>query len=242
MKSFFTKQLVVAVFVIAGLAVLISVTLVMGKNRMTVFQSSIIYRSIFTNTRGIYTGSEVTIHGVRTGNVIKTKVLPDGKVEVSFTTLKKHAFVINQSSVVQLKTLGMLGDRYVNIFTSDLAAPPLEKRALIPSQSTSGLMNLLSSGSNKKDDLQDLMQSTHTLMESATTLMEDLSQTVEKANKILKKIEQGEGTLGALVNNRDLYNRVLILLGEKPRHNYIKDLYKKSSQKNKDSAKKSAGK
>ena len=241
MKSFFAKQLVVAVFVITGLVVLVSVTLVMGKNRMTIFQSVIIYRSIFKNTRGIYTGSEVTIHGVRTGNVIKTKVLPDGTVEISFTTLKKHAFVINQSSVVQLKTLGMLGDRYVNIFTSDLAAPPLEKGTLIPSQSTPGLMNLLSGG-NKKNDLQDLMQSTHTLMESATTLMEDLSQTVEKADKILKKIEQGEGTLGALVNNRDLYNRVLILLGEKPRHNYIKGLYKKSSKKNKTSTEKSAGK
>ena len=241
MKSFFAKQLVVAVFVITGLVVLVSVTLVMGKNRMTIFQSVAIYRSIFKNTRGIYTGSEVTIHGVRTGNVIKTKVLPDGTVEVSFTTLKKHAFVINQSSVVQLKTLGMLGDRYVNIFTSDLAAPPLEKGALIPSQSTPGLMNLLSGG-NKKNDLQDLMQSTHTLMESATTLMEDLSQTVEKADKILKKIEQGEGTLGALVNNRDLYNRVLILLGEKPRHKYIKDLYKKSSKKNKTSTEKSVGK
>lgn len=241
MKSFFAKQLVVAVFVITGLVVLVSVTLVMGKNRMTVFQSVTVYRSIFKNTRGIYTGSEVTIHGVRTGNVIKAKVLPDGTVEISFTTLKKHAFVINQSSVVHLKTLGVLGDRYVNIFTPDLSAPPLEKGALIPSQSTLGLMNLLS-GNNKKDDLQDLMQSTQTLMESATTLMEDLSQTVEKANKILKKIEQGEGSLGALINNRDLYNRVLILLGEKPRHNYIKDLYKKSAKKKKKSSDKSVGK
>ena len=242
MKSFFAKQLVVAVFVITGLVVLVSVTLVMGKNRMTVFQSVTIYRSIFKSTRGIYTGSEVTIHGVRTGNVIKTKVLPDGKVEVSFTTLKNHAFAINQSSVVQLKTLGILGDRYVNIFTSDLAAPPLEKGTLIPSRSTSGLINNLLSDSNKKNDLQDLMQSTHTLMESATTLMRDLSQTVEKANKILKKIEQGEGSLGALINNRDLYNRVLILLGEKPRHNFLKKLHRKSSEKNKASSEESAGK
>ena len=241
MKNFFAKQLVVAVFVITGLVVLVSVTLIMGKNRMTVFQSVTIYRSIFKNTRGIYTGSEVTIHGVRTGNVIKTKVLPDGTVEVSFTTLKNHGFAINQSSVVQLKTLGVLGDRYVNVFTSDLEAPPLEKGDLIPSQSTSGLMNLIS-GNNKKDDLQDLMQSTQTLMESATTLMEDLSQTVEKANKILKKIDRGDGSLGALINNRDLYNRVLILLGEKPRHNYIKDLYKKSAKKKKSSSNKSAGK
>lgn len=240
MKKFFTKQLIVAVFMMVGLGVLIKVTLVMGKNRVTIFQSVAVYRSIFKDTRGVYAGSEVTVHGVRTGNVIKTTVLPDGKVEISFTTLKKHAFAINQSSIIQLKTLGMLGDRYVNIFTPDLSAPPLKKGSLIPSKVAPNLMSLLSGG-NKKNDIQDLIQSTQTLLESANSLMEELSQTMKKANNILKKIEKGDGTLGALIHNRDLYNRVLTLLGEKPRHNYLKDLYKKSSKKDAPS-KKSKGK
>ncbi|MCY4512356.1 MAG: MlaD family protein [Bdellovibrionales bacterium] len=236
MKKFFTKQLIVAIFMIVGLGVLIKVTLIMGKNRMTIFHSVSIYRSIFKDTRGVYIGSEVTVHGVRTGNVIKTKVLPDGTVEISFTTLKKHAFAINQSSIVQLKTLGMLGDRYVNIFTPDLEAQPLKKGSLIPSKIAPNLMNLLSGG-NKKNNIQDLIQSTQTLLESANSLMEDLSQTMEKTNNILTKIEKGEGTLGALIHNRSLYNRVLTLLGEKPRHNYIKELYKKSSKKEAPSSK-----
>ena len=241
MKKFLKKQLIVAVFMIVGLGVLIKVTLVMGKNRITVFQPVAIYRSIFKDTRGVYTGSEVTVHGVRTGNVIKTTVLPDGTVEISFSTLKKHAFAINESSIVQLKTLGMLGDRYVNIFTPDLSAPPLKKGSLIPSKVAPNIMSLLS-GSNKKTDLQDLIQSTQTLLESANSLIEELSQTTKKANTILKKIEKGEGTLGALIHNRELYNRVLTLLGEKPRYNYLKDLYKKSSKKDTSSSKNSKGK
>ena len=233
MKNFFIKQMVVAAFVIIGVAVLVSVTLIMGKNRMTGFQPVIVYRSIFKNTRGIYTGSEVTIHGVRTGNVINTKILQDGKVEISFTTLKNHAFIINQSSMIQLKTLGVLGDRYVDISTSDLAAPPLEKGALIPSQSSSEIINLFSDG-KKAGDLKDLIQSTK-------IFLEEFSQTVARFNRILKKVEQGEGSLGALINNRDLYNRILNLLGEKPRHKYIKDLYQKSAEKSKSSPEQSAG-
>lgn len=233
MKNFFVKQMVVLAFVIIGLAVLVSVTLIMGKNRMTGFQPVIVYRSIFKSTRGIYAGSEVTIHGVRTGNVINTKILQDGNVEVSFTTLKEHAFIINQSSVIQLKTLGVLGDRYMDISTPDLEAPPLEKGALIPSQSSSEIINLFSDD-KKSNDLTDLIQSTK-------TFLEEFSQTIARVNRILKKIEEGQGSLGAVINNRDLYNRILNLLGEKPRHKYIKELYQKSSEKNEPSQQQPAG-
>ena len=236
MKNFFVKQIVVVIFIITGLAVLMGVTLVMGKNRMTVFQSVIVYKSIFKNTRGIYTGSEVTVHGVRTGNVIETTLLKDGSVEVSFTTLKKHAFAVNKSSTTRLKTLGMLGDRYVDISTPDLKAGSLKEGAFIPSRpSAVDIVDLLSGtgGGGKSESLKELKLSATNLMDFSKSVLKDLSETADRVNGILKKIEKGEGTLGALINNRDLYNRILTLLGEKPRHKYMKELYKKPSGKSK---------
>ena len=222
MKKFFVKQTVVVVFILTGLAVFIGLALSMGKNRATAFQAIHTYKSVFQNTRGLFKGSEVTVHGVRTGHVTQTKLLSDGRVEVSFTVLKKHTFAVNQSSVSRLETLGVLGDRYINISTPDLSAPPLKKGVSIPSQPSRNPLEWLSNENNNKE-----------MLSAVKSLVGEVSQTLKKANQILTKIEKGEGSLGAVINNRSLYNRALTLLGGKPRHNYIKELNQRSSKKSK---------
>ena len=72
MKNFLIKQFAVISFVVVGFAALISLTLIIGKNKGTFFQRTFTYKSVFADARGIYEGSEVTIHGVRTGNVKKS--------------------------------------------------------------------------------------------------------------------------------------------------------------------------
>ena len=60
----------------------------------------------------------------------------------------------------------------------------------------------------------------------------ELSEILKRTNNILKKIESGEGTLGALINDRRLYSRVLVILGERPK-NYLQDLTGQSGKSKK---------
>ena len=227
MKNFFIKQTLVALFVIAGIALAISLTLTIGKNKGTFFQNVNTYKSIFSDARGIYVGSEVTIHGVRTGNVMKTQILANGKVEIHFSSLKKYDFMVNTSSITQLKTLGALGDRYVNILTTDFAAPSLEDQSIIPSEPSLDMMSFFTG--NKKSP--NLLNSAQEILQSTQLFLKEATKTLNKTNKILNKIENGQGTLGALINDRVLYNRVLTLFGEKPRYNFIKELSNKTNKK-----------
>ncbi len=47
-------------------------------------------------------------------------------------------------------------------------------------------------------------------------------------NAIVKKIDQGEGTLGQLIKNRDLHDRILNTLGDTPRNNYLTPLLREA--------------
>jgi phospholipid/cholesterol/gamma-HCH transport system substrate-binding protein len=51
-----------------------------------------------------------------------------------------------------------------------------------------------------------------------------LKQTFKSLAQILSKIDRGDGTLGEIINNPVMHNRIMKILGEQPREKYIKPL------------------
>ncbi len=240
MKNFLLKEIVVWLLIFIGLVVFSVFVYIIGSNKSHIFNSFITYKTVLNESSGIHVGTKVTIHGKNTGNVVKTVLLSDGRVEIHFAVKKNHTFILTQSSFIQLKTAGVLGDRFVNIVTEDLSAQRLKKGSLIPYKKTSTLLSLLTGG--EKDE----RQSVRNLIEQVGGLIgqfnkkkfgilsksqeEDLTQILKSSKEILKKIESGQGTLGALINDRSLYNKLIVLLGQRPTHNYLQDLSKKSQK------------
>ena len=241
MSRFSIKQLVVIVIVLIGLVLFSAITFITGQNKGTLFKPMNFYTSIFKEARGVQVGTEVTIHGVRTGNVTNVKILKDGKVQVTYGSMKKHSFMINQSSTAQLKVQGALGDRYISITTKDLEEEPLLPNSSIPSKASLDLMELISGSGNKKS-VQTILDEVAYFVESLNDrkVVDTLNKVLSEANSssineilksvksIVKKIDKGKGSLGALVNNPSLYRRILILLGKKPA-SYMNDLSEESS-------------
>jgi phospholipid/cholesterol/gamma-HCH transport system substrate-binding protein len=52
----------------------------------------------------------------------------------------------------------------------------------------------------------------------------ELKQAISHLNSILKKIDNGEGTLGALINDSTIHERLTSILGKSPRNSYLKPL------------------
>lgn len=244
MKNFFLKQIVVWLLIIIGLVIFSVFAYIIATSKNSLPTSITIYKTQLAESTGIYVGTKVTIHGANTGNVVKTTLLPDGQVEVRFSIRKSHAFAVTKSSVVQLKNSGALGDRFLNILTEDLSSPRLEKGALVPYRQSSSLLSVLTeSGGGADKSIQGIITKIDTLLdninkEGAISLLssdnqKDLTQILKSAKTILKKVESGEGTLGALIHDRSLYNRLLVLLGQRPSENYLEDLSRRSSQKSK---------
>lgn len=51
-------------------------------------------------------------------------------------------------------------------------------------------------------------------------------------SNVMRKIDRGEGTLGALINDPSLHNRLMSVMGENPRNKYMKSLLRQSIQTN----------
>lgn len=224
---YFIKQFTVGAIVLVGLLLFAILTLITGNNRGNLFTPSNTYKSIYKSIDGVYVGSEVTLHGTRTGNVINMNLLKNGNISVIFTIKKSHVFMINKSSVSTLKNKGMLGDRYINILTRDLTAPAIPKQSVIPVETTPDIASVIARSAKYVESLGDMINKFSTNVKGDGA---KLSSILKSLDSILKKVDRGKGSLGAVINNRNLYNRMLILMGEKPRNNYLKDLSKKSKR------------
>ncbi|MCB0356304.1 MAG: MCE family protein [Bdellovibrionales bacterium] len=60
----------------------------------------------------------------------------------------------------------------------------------------------------------------------------ELLQTVQHLNNILAKIDRGEGSLGALINDPIVHERLTSLLGKPPRNSYLKPLIRATIKSN----------
>jgi len=85
----------------------------------------------------------------------------------------------------------------------------------------------------------EIKKSTRTLNSTAKDISKmlseekskELEQLLKTLNSIAQKLDEGDGTAGALINNKKLYYRVLGLLGERPYHQYLPSLVKEKSKK-----------
>jgi outer membrane protein OmpA-like peptidoglycan-associated protein len=92
--------------------------------------------------------------------------------------------IVKKDSIAAIRTEGLLGDKYMEIsFGSEGGAPLKDGDAI---------------GSQPPFDISDLIDKTNKILDSAT-------QTADKAQSITAKIDQGQGTLGQLVNDKTIY-------------------------------------
>ena len=244
------KNLKAGVFIFIGLALLISYLVVIG-GYQSLFMSINKYNLMLKNAGGLFQGSYVTINGMRVGNVYSI-TLEDDKVLVSIGVKKRFEKFVNQSSIAKVKTKGLLGDKYVSIDTKT-TAPVLPKGSFIKTEYLEGESN------SKEEDLLESVTTlvkeassfiSHLNQEGEQHLAEELRAISQKTQKllsednsknvtdilihlksILKKIDEGQGTLGAVVNERTLHKRALGFLGGKPYKGVLNYIFRGSSKK-----------
>lgn len=86
--------------------------------------------------------------------------------------------------------------------------------------------NLSSVSQNLKDTTLQTKAMTEELRSKNAT--EKINLSLEKMDRILTKIDKGQGTLGALVNDPTLHNQLKGLLGASPRKSHMKTILRNS--------------
>jgi phospholipid/cholesterol/gamma-HCH transport system substrate-binding protein len=179
-------------FLIATLAILAIGIFIIG-DRQYLFSNTYQLKARFANVVGLNEGAEVRVGGVHSGTVrrIDLPKNPTDKITVRMDLQSSTHDIIKQDSVAAIQTEGLLGNEYVSITFGGAQALNVRDGDTIASVPPLVLADIL-----KKADA--IMESTKEAVANTTVVTANLKS-------ISGKIDTGQGTIGALVNNKEMY-------------------------------------
>lgn len=195
-----SREVRVGLFLVVAFLILIALFELVGKE--TIFARTVEYRTSFKSIPGLKLGDPVRLAGVDVGSVRDIRVV-GARVEVVMRV--KPGTPVKTDSVATIKLTSLLGTNFVDLTFGSPAAPIAPDGSLLASSEPPDLNTLLARLNDAAGDIQTL---TKQVNEGLGKSIEPISSAFQSMDKIAKKIEKGEGTLGRLIADDGLYREI----------------------------------
>jgi len=212
------QNLKVGLLTLAALS-MIGLTILMVGKRQQIFARHTYYRTSFENVTGLDKGSPVKLDGVTVGYIqnIDLSVKPDDRgISIDFAVDSRFMERIREDSRVSIRSMGLLGDRYLNISGGSASTARILEGGFIRSQAPAELAHFVSSGEDLMENLIAISSSLRSVLErveagegligelttspeTGAKLGDTLSEAISTLRDIFARIDRGEGLLGRLV-------------------------------------------
>jgi phospholipid/cholesterol/gamma-HCH transport system substrate-binding protein len=182
-------------FIVITLAILAVGVFVIGSKEY-LFRSTYQLKAQFDDVAGLATGADVQVGGVHSGTVqaIVLPHTPSGKVTVVMNLDKSTREIIRHDSVASIETAGVLGNQYMAISFGSSGQAEVKDGELIQSQPPLVIADLFKKASG--------------ILDSSQQAISNATLATAHLNSVSAKIDSGQGTVGALVNDKQLYTHL----------------------------------
>lgn len=173
------------IFVFIGTALLIAGVFAIG-DKQQMFSKTMDVYAYFNNVQGLRTGAAVRLSGINVGNVFSIKITSDktGRVEVGMSLVEDVKHLIRKNTTATVETEGIVGNQIVTLTLHGDDAPLIQPGDSIEAVDPVGMSQLIG--------------------EFEGTL-ENVKQMSAELNEIVAKVNDGDGTIGKLLNDDELY-------------------------------------
>lgn len=187
-----SKTFWLGLFILAALAILATGVFLIG-DKQERFRSTYEVKTKFRNVAGLIEGAPVRVGGISQGTIkhLWLPSKPDDDVVVSMNLVEETRDVIRQDSVASIRSEGLLGDKFLEISFGSPRASPVREGDVLESEPTL--------------EMSDLFKKANAILDSTKVAAEDLTGTASNLNTITSRINQGQGSVGKLVNDEKVY-------------------------------------
>lgn len=234
-----SREIRVGALIMAAVAVGAAAIFLIG-DRQNIFSRKNRYYVEFINVGGLKPGSPVQLNGVDVGSVDSVDLPANhrrGRIRVWLRIETKYANRIRaplkpeaavekeEPSLARIKTLGLLGDKYVDITSGSPTYPVVPNGGKIPSAQPTNVDALFASGEDTMNNIVEISSSLKKILARmergegilgeltsdtprGQRLKESLLGTSESLERIVAQIERSQGPLGRLVNDRAMGDKL----------------------------------
>jgi phospholipid/cholesterol/gamma-HCH transport system substrate-binding protein len=190
-----SKTFRLGIFIVATLLMFAAGVFWIG-NKQFLFHSTYRLQAEFQTVAGLNGGAEVRVGGIHEGTVrqIQLPVRANEKVRVLMDMAGPTRSVIKNDSVATIRSEGLVGDKFVEISFGSDQAPKVKNGDTIRGEPPL--------------QISDLLNKTSEVLDTTKGAIDNVNQTASNLNSITTKINQGQGSMGALINDKKIYQNV----------------------------------
>lgn len=174
------------IFIFIGSTLLVIGIFMLG-NKEALFKPTFNIKAYFNNIEGLRNGAPVKLSGIDAGAVQDIRVVGDtvSLIEVKMRLLDEIRHFITVTTVAEIQTEGLVGNKFVSLKVGEGGAEPIKDGGVILA----------------KDPVSfaDIIEETQGIMGYTREMTKDLSE-------IINRINAGEGTAGKIFTDDALYN------------------------------------
>jgi phospholipid/cholesterol/gamma-HCH transport system substrate-binding protein len=201
----------IGLFFLVGLALLaVAVELTIG---LGLFRRRYELQADFRDVQGLDRGADVRLAGLRAGRVEDLRLEGD---RVRVTMAIDGNLTVRRDAVAKLDFRALSGERFVALTLGTPTAPPARPGDVLEGETPAGFADAVDQMARVAQSIDELAS---TLNAEASRLLVSLADVVEENRaavgtltgnlaSITEKLDRGTGTLGRLLNDPKLYDRV----------------------------------
>ena len=175
-----TMEVKVGIFIIIGFLILIIIIFSLGETYF--FSPGYRIKVLFNFANGLAMNAPVRLAGVEVGEIENIRIYRDEeekRTKIEITALIKKNTEIEKDAEAVINTLGLLGEKYLEIFPGTSGETLKDGEVLIG-----------------KDPI------------SIENMTADLKEIMESAKVIMTRLEKGEGTIGRFLTDESIYDNL----------------------------------
>ena len=179
----------VGLFALGGFLILAIGIFVIG-DRRNLFSNTFTITANFENVEGLLSGAAVVLNGIRVGSVADVQLMFDTAsfVRVDMVIEEDYQEMIRIGSTASVGQLGIVGDKQIEIFTSDPTAPVVQDGDVINGAPPANYLAIL---------------------EKADKAVENVNNITSSLDTLFVRFRRGEGTLGKLLTDEEAYDNLV---------------------------------
>jgi len=145
-------------------------------------------RAQLQNAKGLRKGAPVWLSGIEVGSVKRISLNPEYGTIITLSVDKKDLKFLRKDSEASVLTMGLLGDKYVELSSGSPGAEPIK-----PGDMIKGAAMV---------DLKDAV-------EISVSSIKKMSDFINKLDNLVTKFEKGDGTAVKFLTDPEIYNNLM---------------------------------
>ncbi|HEV8241066.1 MAG TPA: MlaD family protein [Thermoanaerobaculia bacterium] len=225
-----SARLRVGLLVLGATLVLMAALFLIGQqNRL--FASKNRYYFTAGSVAGLNEGAPVRLNGVTAGIVEKITLPEDVHKQlltIRISIERQYEERIRLDSTARIRTLGLLGDKYVDVTSGSPKAAVIPPGGAIPTAPDTDVDKLIASGGDVVDNMVRISYSLSRILDrvdrgeglvgeltsgGSEKLSDRLDATLASAQRVMEGIERGNGPLGRIVRDEKLGDQLASAVG-----------------------------